>query len=40
VRTAIHFSKDEDPDRAAEMERQGQLKDSLRGAFVVAAWQK
>jgi ubiquinone/menaquinone biosynthesis C-methylase UbiE len=37
---AIRFSRDEDPERAAEMERQRQLKDSPTGAFVAAGWRK
>jgi ubiquinone/menaquinone biosynthesis C-methylase UbiE len=40
VRTAIHFSKDEDPDRAVEMEREGQRKNLHTGALVAAGWQR
>jgi SAM-dependent methyltransferase len=38
--TAIHFQKGEDPGRAMEIERQGKVKGSNQGAFVVARWQK
>jgi len=40
VRTAIHFQKGEDPNKAMEIERQGQVNGSNQGAFVVARWQK
>jgi ubiquinone/menaquinone biosynthesis C-methylase UbiE len=40
VKTAIHFSKEEDPAKAAEIERQGREKDLTTGAFLAAKWQK
>ena len=40
VRTAIHFEKGDNPNRAMEIERQGQVNGSNQGAFVVARWQK
>jgi ubiquinone/menaquinone biosynthesis C-methylase UbiE len=40
VKTAIHFSKDEDPDKAPEIEREGQKKNLNTGAFLAAKWQK
>jgi len=39
-RTAIHFQKDDDPDRAPEIEREGQRKGLDTGAFVAARWIK
>ena len=40
VRTAIHFQKGEDPSRAMEIERQGQVGRWDHGAFVAVRWQK
>jgi ubiquinone/menaquinone biosynthesis C-methylase UbiE len=40
VKTAIHFQKDEDPEEAKEIEKNGQLKGLATGAFVVARWEK
>jgi ubiquinone/menaquinone biosynthesis C-methylase UbiE len=38
VKTAIHFLKDDDPQRATEIERDGQRKGLDTGAFVAAKW--
>jgi len=40
VRTAIHFQKDNDPDRAPEIEWDGQGRGLDTGAFVAARWIK
>ena len=40
VRTAIHFEKEENPNRAPAVEFEGQKKSLLTGAFVVARWEK
>jgi ubiquinone/menaquinone biosynthesis C-methylase UbiE len=40
VRTAIHFQKDDDPDRVPAIERDGQQKGMDTGAFVAARWTK
>lgn len=40
VRTAIHFQKGEGPNRAMEIERQGQANRWDQGAFVAVRWQK
>ena len=40
VKTAIHFLKDDDPQRAIEIEREGQQKGLDTGAFVAARWVK
>ncbi|MGQ9648201.1 MAG: class I SAM-dependent methyltransferase [Thermodesulfobacteriota bacterium] len=40
VKTAIHFKKDDDPDRAREIERQGQRRNLDTGAFLVGCWEK
>ena len=40
TRTAIHFLKDEDPERAAAVEAEGRADRSETGAFVVARWVK
>lgn len=40
VRTAIHFQKDENPDRARIIEEEGQKKNLNTGAFVAAHWIK
>ena len=40
VKTAIHFQKDDDPQRATEIELEGQRKDLDTGAFLAARWQK
>ena len=40
VKTAIHFLKDEDPQKAAEIERAGNKNDLDTGAFVAARWVK
>ncbi len=40
VKTAIHFLKDDDPQRAPEIEREGKIKALDTGAFVAARWVK
>ncbi len=40
VKTAIHFSKEDDPPRAMEIERKGRKRDLDTGAFVAARWVK
>jgi ubiquinone/menaquinone biosynthesis C-methylase UbiE len=40
VRTAIHFDKDDSPEKAVEVEREGQTKGSMTGAFAVVRWLK
>jgi len=40
VKTAIHFLKDDDPQRASEIEREGKNRGLDTGAFVAARWVK
>jgi ubiquinone/menaquinone biosynthesis C-methylase UbiE len=40
VRTAIHFSKGEDPERAPEIEKKGQTLNLNTGAFLAVSWIK
>jgi len=40
TKTAIHFQKDEDPERASKIEREGQRQHLNTGAFVAARWEK
>jgi len=40
VKTAIHFQKEDDPDRAHEIERQGRQNNLRTGAFLAARWVK
>ena len=40
VKTAIHFLKDDDPQRAPEIERDGNKRGLDTGAFVAARWVK
>ena len=40
VKTAIHFQKEEDPNHADEIEREGNQKNLDTGAFVVMRWEK
>lgn len=40
ARTAIHFSKGEDPVRAVEIEREGRRENKTTGAFLAARWEK
>ncbi len=40
VKTAIHFQKDNDPERAVEVEQQGKRKGLDTGAFVAIRWEK
>ena len=38
--TAVHFSKDTDPDQAQKIEQQGQVQGLNTGAFLIGRWQK
>ncbi len=40
VKTAIHFQKDDDPEQAKKIEKNGQSKALETGAFAVARWEK
>lgn len=40
VRTAVHFAKEDDPDRALRIENEEKRKELQTGAFLVACWQK
>jgi len=40
VKTAIHFLKSEEPEKAVEIEREGDLKGKDTGAFVALTWHK
>jgi ubiquinone/menaquinone biosynthesis C-methylase UbiE len=40
VKTAIHFQKEEDPERAIEIEYEGQRRNLNTGAFVAVRWVK
>ena len=40
VKTAIHFQKHDNPEEAKRIEKNGQLKELVTGAFVVARWEK
>jgi len=40
IRTAIHFQKEDPPDIAAEIEREGQKRGLDTGAFLAARWEK
>ena len=40
VRTAIHFGKEDSPEKAVEVEREGQIKGSMTGAFAAVRWLK
>jgi ubiquinone/menaquinone biosynthesis C-methylase UbiE len=40
VKTAIHFQKNDDPDRASEIEMEGQKRNLATGAFLAARWVK
>ena len=40
VKTAIHFQKNEDSDRASEIEMEGRKRKLTTGAFVAAGWVK
>jgi ubiquinone/menaquinone biosynthesis C-methylase UbiE len=40
VRTAIHFHKDDSPEKAVEMEREGRTMGSMTGAFAAVRWLK
>jgi ubiquinone/menaquinone biosynthesis C-methylase UbiE len=40
VKTAIHFQKEDDPDRIPEIELEGKKKELSTGAFLAASWKK
>ncbi len=40
IRTAIHFEKDDEPDRVPEIEHAGQRNGLNTGAFLTACWEK
>ncbi len=40
IRTAVHFSKDSDPETTDQLEAEGHRAQSERGAFVIGCWQK
>ena len=40
VKTAIHFQKHDNPEEAKRIEKNGQLKGLVTGAFVAARWEK
>jgi ubiquinone/menaquinone biosynthesis C-methylase UbiE len=40
VRAAVHFLKEEDPDRAGEIEKKGKMDNLSTGAFLAARWLK
>lgn len=40
VGTAVHFQKHDDPERAMEIEQQGEYQGLETGAFIVARWEK
>ena len=40
IRTAIHFAKEEEPRRAAEIEAEGKRQNFMTGAFLAVRWEK
>jgi ubiquinone/menaquinone biosynthesis C-methylase UbiE len=40
IKTAIHFQKDDNPDEAKKIEKEGQMKSLATGAFLAACWRK
>jgi ubiquinone/menaquinone biosynthesis C-methylase UbiE len=40
VRTAIHFDKEDSPEKAVEVEREGQTMEWMTGAFAAVRWLK
>ena len=40
VKTAIHFQKEDEPDRVSEIEAEGKRKGLSTGAFLAARWKK
>lgn len=40
VKTAIHFQKDDNPEQAKKIEKNGQSRGLDTGAFAVARWEK
>jgi ubiquinone/menaquinone biosynthesis C-methylase UbiE len=40
IRTAVHFRKDEDPNRIGDIERRGRQAGLPTGAFAAARWKK
>lgn len=40
IKTAIHFQKEENPQRAVEIERRGRQEGLMTGAFLAGRWEK
>ena len=40
IKTAIHFQKDDNPEEAKDVEKEGRRANSETGAFLAACWQK
>jgi len=40
IKTAIHFQKQDDPEQAPAIERDGEARGLLTGAFLVVSWEK
>lgn len=40
VKTAVHFQKDDPPEKAMNTEQEGQIRDAMTGAFAVIQWFK
>ncbi len=40
VKTAIHFQKEDDPEKAVEIEQEGRRENLNTGAFVAVGWEK
>jgi ubiquinone/menaquinone biosynthesis C-methylase UbiE len=40
IRTAIHFQKEDEPDKVPEIEKEGEKKGLKTGAFLVGSWEK
>jgi ubiquinone/menaquinone biosynthesis C-methylase UbiE len=40
IRTAVHFRKDDDPEKAPQMEREGREQGFNTGAFLIGRWVK
>ncbi len=40
LKTAIHFQKDDDPEEAPEIEREGRKRGLMTGAFLAVRWEK
>ena len=40
LRTAVHFEKEDPPEKAVEKEEEGRIQGSKTGAFIAVAWEK